>query len=143
MMVKSSALQNFGSQNDQNQIVEAPAKIDTRRFNECDIIGNLERDEKGNVIPEQDATGKNTDKDGRSTNGRGQLVNKEGDVINNYNSQKMFDKGDIDEKGEVPAPFNIEKHNFNPHEVRGDFNYDRNDKPVIQKKGDGAFSDKK
>jgi len=27
----------------------------------------------------------------------------------------MFDKKDIDEKGEVPAPFNLEKHNFNPH----------------------------
>jgi hypothetical protein len=22
---------------------------------------------------------------------------------------------DLDEKGEIPAPFNVEKHNFNPH----------------------------
>lgn len=35
----------------------------------------------------------------------------------------------MDDKGEVPAPFNIEKYNFNPHEVRGDFKYDKNNKP--------------
>ena len=36
----------------------------------------------------------------------------------------MFDKKDIDEKGEIPAPVNVEKHNFNPHYCRGSFDYD-------------------
>jgi len=27
----------------------------------------------------------------------------------------MFDKKELDDRGEVPAPFNVEKHNFNPH----------------------------
>jgi len=29
----------------------------------------------------------------------------------------------MDERGEVPAPFCIEKYNFNPHNIMGDFDY--------------------
>jgi len=47
MMVKSNALQNFA---DKKAIVEVPPSAQSRRFNECDIIGNLDRDEKGNVV---------------------------------------------------------------------------------------------
>lgn len=84
------------------------------------------------------------DKDGNPTNERGYLVDPAtGDVINNLNKEKMFDKEDLDDKGEVPAPFNIEKHNFNPHEVRGDFSYDRNEKPVISQDKNGAHTDKR
>ncbi len=56
-----------------------------------------------------------------------------GDIINNMNGKKMFDKKDLDEKGEIPAPFNIEKHNFNPHNCRGTFDYDQNNKQIILK----------
>jgi len=49
------------------------------------------------------------------------------------NGKKMFDKKDLDEKGEIPAPFNVEKHNFNPHYCRGNFDYDQNGKPIILK----------
>ena len=45
----------------------------------------------------------------------------------------MFDQKEMDENGEVPAPYNIEKHNFNAHKVMGDFNYDKNGKPMINK----------
>ena len=38
----------------------------------------------------------------------------------------MFDKKELDERGEIPAPFNVEKYNFNPHLSRGDFDYDKN-----------------
>lgn len=55
----------------------------------------------------------------------------------------MFNKKDLDEKGEVPAPFNVEKHNFNPHEVRGHFDYDKNGNPIIKKDGSGGFVDKR
>ena len=53
------------------------------------------------------------------------------------NGQTMFEKDDLDDRGEVPAPFNFEKHNFNPHKVRGDFDYDKNGKPIIKKNKDG------
>lgn len=73
------------------------------------------------------------DKDGRETNERGYLIRQNtGAVVNNFDGQTMFEKDDLDEKGEVPAPFNVEKHNFNPHLIRGDFDYDRNGKPVIK-----------
>ena len=51
----------------------------------------------------------------------------------------MFPKKDLDERGEVPAPFNFEKHNFNPHSCRGDFEFDRNGKPIVVKNKDGTF----
>mmetsp|Transcript_21100 Transcript_21100/g.32692 ORF Transcript_21100/g.32692 Transcript_21100/m.32692 type:complete len:85 (+) Transcript_21100:902-1156(+) len=55
----------------------------------------------------------------------------------------MFKVSDLDEKGEVPAPFNVEKHNFNPHSVRGDFDYDQNGRPIIKKNSRGDCFDKK
>ena len=83
-MIKSTALQNFGDRPDE-QIIEAPPKIGSRRFNECDIIGNYDRDDKGNVIVgEPDKNGKYFDKDGKETNERGYLTDpKTGDIINN------------------------------------------------------------
>jgi hypothetical protein len=43
----------------------------------------------------------------------------------------MFNKGDVDERGEVPSPFCVEKHNFSPHQVRGDFDFDRNGRAIV------------
>jgi hypothetical protein len=56
----------------------------------------------------------------------------------------MFDKKDLGEHGEVPAPFDVENHNFNPHFTSGDFDYDKNGKPIV-KKGSmaGKFIDKR
>jgi len=42
-----------------------------RSFNENDILGDLSRDEKGNVVVEK---GQNKDKDGNLINPRGYLV---------------------------------------------------------------------
>ena len=98
------------------------------------------------MVGEPDKDGKYRDKQGRETNQRGYLINpKNGDVINNYNDKKMFSQKELDERGEVPAPFNVEKHNFNPHETRGDFDYDRNGKPVVNKgtSGSNTFMDKR
>ena len=201
MMAQSATLKGFGNKG--GQVMEVPPTAASRRFNECDIIGNLDRDEKGNVIVGQGEEGKGGkgaaaggvrasgtsgasgglggskgaaglrasggaggaggkggaagkdggdgavtphffDKEGKPTNERGYLIDpKTGDVINNMNGEKMFSAKDLDEKGEVPAPFNVEKHNFNPHLVRGDFDYDRNGKPKIEKDASGAYVDKR
>lgn len=50
---------------------------------------------------------------------------KTGDIIDNLNKLKMFDRKDLDENGEIPAPFLLEKNNFNPHNIRGDVEIDR------------------
>jgi len=74
------------------------------------------------------------DKDGNPTNERGYLIDPAtGDVVNNVNQKKMFDKKELDERGEIPAPFNVEKHNFNPHEIRGIFDHDRNGRAVVSR----------
>jgi hypothetical protein len=57
-------------------MVEVPPNPLSRTFNECDIIGSLDRDEKGNVLvgPEDARTGNFVDKAGRQTNQRGYLL---------------------------------------------------------------------
>ena len=35
----------------------------------------------------------------------------------------MFNKADVDEKGEIPAPYCVERYNFNPHDVMGDLDF--------------------
>ena len=47
-----------------------------------------------------------------------------GDVVEKENGKKVFDKSDLDERGELPPPFNLERYNFNPHDVRGYFDRD-------------------
>jgi len=31
---------------------------------------------------------------------------------------------DLDEKGEIPIPFALNRYNFNPHEITGSFDFD-------------------
>lgn len=45
----------------------------------------------------------------------------------------MFTRDELDERGEIPAPFCVEKYNFNPHLVRGDLDYDRAGRPLFPK----------
>lgn len=152
MQIESNALGKFQGQRMQD-IMEVPPNADSRRFNECDIIGDFERDEKGNVIAldQNGKGGANVDKNskfkdgqGKAANQRGYLIDpKTGDVINNLNGETMFPEKDLDERGEIPAPFNVEKHNFNPHRSRGDFDYDRNGKPIIKKNSSGQYVDKR
>lgn len=132
MQVKENAINSFYKQQ-RDDILEAPPKAGNRKFNECDIIGDFQRDDKGNVVPgEPDQNGRVVDANGKMTNERGYLVDpKTGDIVNNLNGERMFDRKDLDERGEVPAPFCFEKHNFNPHAVRGEFDFDRNGKPIV------------
>jgi glutathione peroxidase-family protein len=55
----------------------------------------------------------------------------------------MFDKKDIDDTGEIPAPFCLEKYNFNPNDIIGDCDKDKQGKPVIKKDKKGRNVDKK
>lgn len=65
------------------------------------------------------------DKQGKITNQRGYLADpRTGDIIEGLTGKKMFSASEMDDRGEVPAPFCIEKHNFNPHNIMGDFDYE-------------------
>lgn len=46
------------------------------------------------------------------------------------------------EDGEIPNPFCMERHNFNPHNLMGDFDY-KNGQPELMQSSQGFFMDKK
>ena len=79
-----------------------------RDFNEIDIVANLDRDEKGNlVIPLDEITSvrSTVDKDGRPINHHGYLIDPEtGDIIHNSTGAKVFRRKDLDERGNIPMP---------------------------------------
>ena len=120
-----------------------------RNFNVHDILGELDRDERGNVVVLQDSFGNKIDKNRMYTNIRGYLLEQEtGDIVDNKTSEPMFNLRDLDDKGEVPAPFCIEKYNFNPHDLMGDldFQYDQGTGraiPQLRKTKQGFNVDKK
>jgi len=55
---------------------------------------------------------------------------------------KCFLSTEIDENGEIPAPFCVEKFNFNPHYIMGDFDF-IDGKPELMQSKQGFFMDKK
>ena len=64
--------------------VQIPPNTEKRNFNVNDILGDLDRDEKGNLIILQDENGLNIDKQGERVNERGYFIDPErGDVIEN------------------------------------------------------------
>ncbi len=54
-----------------------------------------------------------------------------GDILENYQNQRVFSREDMDERGEIPAPFCVEKFNFNPFLVKGELDYDRAGRPIF------------
>lgn len=120
--VREEALKEFAAKAD--PVLEVPPVAEHRLFNENDILGDLERDENGNVFIPPGLT----DKQGRPVNQKGYLVDPNGNVIDNLNGKTMFPNDKIDPKtGEVPQPFAWERHNFNPHNLLGDFDRDSED----------------
>lgn len=107
-----------------------------RRFNVNDILGEFDRDEKGNPLILQDKKGELVDKDGNRVNEKGYLIDKNGDVVEKEQKRKIFDYNDLDERGELPPPFNLERFNFNAHDVRGYFDRDADGNEIIGTKRD-------
>jgi len=118
--MREEPLEDFA---DQPEPVNIPPYMNQRNFNECDILGDFDRDDKGNIIVLQDDEGNIQDKDGNPTNERGYLMDQSGNILDNHRKRKMFGKEDMDDRGEVPAPYCVEKHNFNPHDIMGDLDF--------------------
>ena len=120
--LNSNVMKDF--QQKQESLVTIPPNAQLRTFNEHDVLGELDRDDKGNVVVLEDKNGRKHDKKRNPVNHRGYLIDpKSNDVVENLTNQPMFPAEDLDERGEVPAPFCIEKYNFNPHHIMGDFDY--------------------
>ncbi len=54
--------------------IDVPPNAQLRTFNVNDILGDLDRDDKGNVVVGQDDTGTTRDKQGKLTNKKGYLI---------------------------------------------------------------------
>ena len=104
--------------------MEWPPKAENRNFNENDILGELDRDERGNPVVRENRKGQKIDKQGRLVNQKGYLIDdKNGDVIESVHQQTMFRKSELDDTGDLPAPFSIEKYNFNPLAIMGNLDF--------------------
>jgi len=69
--------------------IDVPPKAHT--FNEHDILGDLDRDEKGKVVVIKDSQGTFRDKRGNLTNQKGYLLDKKTyAIVDKYNSLTMF-----------------------------------------------------
>lgn len=66
------AMQTIRAKQQQEEIV--PPDAAKRNFNENDILGDVDRDEKGNVVVQPDQNGVHLDKQGRLVNERGYLT---------------------------------------------------------------------
>ena len=65
---------------------------DKKKFNVNDILGEFDRDEKGNHLILQDKKGDLIDKDGNRVNEKGYLIDKEtGDILEKEKKRKVFD----------------------------------------------------
>lgn len=42
----------------------------------------------------------------------------------------MFDRRDLDERGNIPMPYAIEKFNFNPFDLQGDYSFNDVNDPL-------------
>jgi len=120
--------------------IDVPPRQDLRTFNVNDILGDLPRDKHGNVVV---TDGQTKDNEGNAINAQGYLVDQEsGAIVEGQNFQQMFAREDLGQDGEIPYPFCMERHNFNAHNLMGDFDY-KNGKPELMQSSQGFFMDKK
>lgn len=88
-------------------------------FKLSDILGEFEMDPTGMFIIVRDE-GKLNDKHGRFVNSRGYLIDEDGNIVHqngkffifNNIGTKIFNKEELDENDEIPAPFLIEDNEF-------------------------------
>ena len=78
--------------------VEYPPKMENRNFNENDILGEFERDTKGNIILLENKKGQIVDTKGALVNEKGYLIDGvSGNVIEKEQQRTVFKKSELDE----------------------------------------------
>lgn len=80
--LNSNVMRDF--QQKQESLVTIPPNSQLRTFNEHDILGELDRDDKGNVVVLEDKNGRKHDKKRNPVNNRGYLTDhKTNDIVEN------------------------------------------------------------
>jgi len=111
-----------------------------QKFDVRDVIGDLEKDRKGNIIIRRDKDNNMVDKKGRRVNSKGYLVDLEGNVVDSDGTVR-FDQGMLSRDNEIPKFFPFLK--FNVEDIRGEFEMDPGGNPILQKNSKGEFLDNK
>lgn len=89
-------------------------------FNEHSIMGEFDKDEKGNIILLTNEKGNLVCKNGRKVNEKGYLRDRFGHILYATKGRvRAFSEKDLDERGEIPLPFSYDRYNFNIFDVIG------------------------
>lgn len=118
-----------------------PSFENKRTFNENDIKGDLEKNDEGRYAPVTLQNGELVDKYGRRVNEKGFLIDENGNVIDSKTDRKMFKKDQLNDNGDIPQPFKLERYNFNPHDITGAYAVGKNGKPMLQETHEGKLAD--
>lgn len=87
--------QDDGLRSGNHDMVSGRVNAEDRRFNENDILGELDRDDDKNVqIPFNEASRGLLDKSGRKINKSGYLVDYEGNIVN-QRGDLIFNKDEV------------------------------------------------
>lgn len=90
------------------------------------------------------------DLDGALVNEKGYLINEvNGGIRSKYSFEDMFipETSALKDLGELPMPYRLERYNFNPHRIIGDFEYEfkaeyPSGRPVFLKDKFEVYTDK-
>jgi len=92
-------------------------------FNEHAIMGEFDKDEKGNIILLTNEKGNLVCKNGRKVNEKGYLRDRFGHILyGSKNRVRAFKEDELDERGEIPLPYSWDRYNFNGFDIIGNLN---------------------
>ena len=94
-------------------------------FNEHSIMGEFDKDEKGNIILLTNEKGNLVCKNGRKVTEKGYLRDRYGHILYaSKNRVRAFNEKELDERGEIPLPYSWDRYNFNAFDVCGNVKTD-------------------
>jgi hypothetical protein len=94
-----------------------------------EVLGNFALDSDGQIIDRERTIMESNflDRDGLLVNEKGYFINElTGAIRSKYTFEDLFmpEVGSIEDLGELPMPYRLEKFNFNPHKIMGCFDFD-------------------
>lgn len=111
-----------------------------KRFDIKDVMGQFDKDQNGNIVPQNNGSGRLLDNLGRPVNEKGYLIDEQGNIIDS-NKKQLWKRTDL-KNGEFPKIFPFTK--FNIQRIQGDFDTNSNGTPMLKKTPSGTgFVDKK
>jgi len=92
----------------ERKVLDAERLKDIPEFELDDILGEFDVDESGNFIIKSE-NGVMVDNNGKKVNGKGYFIDKDRNIIN-QKGLIIFFAHEVNDDGEIPAPFVYEKH---------------------------------